>query len=830
MLITVAMMLDEEDKDIGDEKDKDDNNEEVKEDNEFVLEQLQGLNIEYEDVCDEKDEDDKDEEVTKDNEADYNEDDEEGDHDTIPDITAFSTSFIVKSNSHTNLHAYTGVHDNVANENVMFGVGLWVDDNRTHYGENELKYPDPEATSIFPSDLSYPNGFSKNPKSEKPTTSYKCMLTSYSKTSVRRVGVKYMWTEINGYKAAASMVFLKHNECPRGKWLPPDCENDCPVCYNGGVCSVPYGLCICPPGFKGDNCEQSCGWNSWGRYCTIICSSSGDKNCKKNLFCPPDPVGCSCMSGFKGLSCNTECDTTTTGKYGPGCLLDCHCDATECQLSKGCNEDATCHSGYNGTRCLERDPNVECPEGFYGPQCTKLCHCENSSTCDRNNGSCPDGDLCEDGWGGVGCQQALPGLYDAPSVEYSASSIRVIWTAWDRNQDFGNRNASSYALKYWKTLSTDEAATIDNITDTRIDISISLIDYNQSYSVTVSVNADIDGVSTQGIASPVTAFSPIEPPSFSSNPCKFTRLGNFSTVVTCDIWSFDAHSGMGIVQGYTLEYWNVNTPSIVYSVSVDEPVQSRSYTVLLPEVYVYYSFKLSVMVIFEHKGVYMNGTRSSLLSISKAMLPDLTAFSAVYIVDKDTATDLRAYTGWEDKCNNENVMFGIGLWVDDNGTRYGENELINSDPHINKSIFTPGTIYEECKKIKSACRCWLTFPPSDVPAVRRVGVKYSRTEFNGYKASASMVFLANGGTIVPEQRTITTSIGETVKLVMMIRDSVNVSSLRWKKDGRSDIIEWEGLSNATIENVRQKDAGIYECYPEGRRHEGQHAIVRVIVR
>ncbi|XP_033103391.1 tyrosine-protein kinase receptor Tie-1-like [Anneissia japonica] len=43
--------------------------------------------------------------------------------------------------------------------------------------------------------------------------------------------------------------------CPSPKWNPPSCELDCPVCYNGGVCDDITGVCICPAGFKGANCE-----------------------------------------------------------------------------------------------------------------------------------------------------------------------------------------------------------------------------------------------------------------------------------------------------------------------------------------------------------------------------------------------------------------------------------------------------------------------------------------------------------------------------------------------------------------------------------------------
>ena len=32
------------------------------------------------------------------------------------------------------------------------------------------------------------------------------------------------------------------------------CHDVCDKCYNGGVCDDKTGNCICPPGFKGQNC------------------------------------------------------------------------------------------------------------------------------------------------------------------------------------------------------------------------------------------------------------------------------------------------------------------------------------------------------------------------------------------------------------------------------------------------------------------------------------------------------------------------------------------------------------------------------------------------
>ena len=49
-------------------------------------------------------------------------------------------------------------------------------------------------------------------------------------------------------------------------------------------------------------------------------------------------------------------------------------------------------------------------------------------------------------------------------------------------------------------------------------------------------------------------------------------------------------------------------------------------------------------------------------------------------------------------------------------------------------------------------------------------------------------------------------------------------------NGERRIAAWNDLKTVTITNVRLADAGIYECYEDGRRGQGQHAIMRLIVR
>ncbi len=61
-------------------------------------------------------------------------------------------------------------------------------------------------------------------------------------------------------------------------------------------------------------------------------------------------------------------------------------------------------------------------------------------------------------------------------------------------------------------------------------------------------------------------------------------------------------------------------------------------------------------------------------------------------------------------------------------------------------------------------------------------------------------------------------------------DLTNLSTLRWIHNNGPVIEDWNGKTDVTINNVRLADAGIYECFEEGKRHEGQHSIMILIVR
>ena len=82
-------------------------------------------------------------------------------------------------------------------------------------------------------------------------------------------------------------------------------------------------------------------------------------------------------------------------------------------------------------------------------------------------------------------------------------------------------------------------------------------------------------------------------------------------------------------------------------------------------------------------------------------------------------------------------------------------------------------------------------------------------------------------TIKASDQTKTTNVGDSVTLNVTTNLADDV--LRWNHNG-SPVPEWNSLKTVTIANVKLSDKGIYECYENGIREEGLHAIMRLIVR
>ena len=93
------------------------------------------------------------------------------------------------------------------------------------------------------------------------------------------------------------------------------------------------------------------------------------------------------------------------------------------------------------------------------------------------------------------------------------------------------------------------------------------------------------------------------------------------------------------------------------------------------------------------------------------------------------------------------------------------------------------------------------------------------------------VFVLDGvDEVWPDKLSVTTGIGEEAELNVSVDTSTDISKLRWRHNGGDVITKWNGTTKVTITDIRKSDEGIYECYVDGNRDNGHHAIMRFIVR
>ncbi|XP_071948658.1 uncharacterized protein [Antedon mediterranea] len=281
-------------------------------------------------------------------------------------------------------------------------------------------------------------------------------------------------------------------ECPSPKWNPPGCEEDCPVCYNGGVCDDKTGVCVCPVGFMGEHCEKGCESSNWGRYCEMNCSSS-NPTCLGTTFCPPDPVGCSCYRGYTGNDCYTECYGMN---YGINCLQTCYCEPQDCDNSRGCRENATCLEGYEGPGC-QKTVLSRCTHGMFGILCNYPCHCKDDGNC-NTDGSCDVG--CHEAWAGHDCSIALPYRSVAPTIVTSTLTTLTIDASWVPGEDYGT--GTILTTRVWYKTSSLDTFTSVTLTDSDSFITIDNILPASNVEFYAQHSRLVAGIETVGPPSP----------------------------------------------------------------------------------------------------------------------------------------------------------------------------------------------------------------------------------------------------------------------------------------------------------------------------------------
>ncbi|KAK7481927.1 hypothetical protein BaRGS_00026835 [Batillaria attramentaria] len=184
-----------------------------------------------------------------------------------------------------------------------------------------------------------------------------------------------------------------------------NCSRDCGRCTGGDPCHNITGRCpSCEPGYIPPLCQNSCPVKKYGQNCALSCG-----HCADNVTCHHVDGHCpdGCGSGYLGELCDTEC---ATGRYGQNCSElcgNCHHKAICDHVTGHCPQG--CPGNFSTTLCKV------CVAGLWGENCTESCgQCAGDGSCDRMTAECSAG--CVAGWNGTVCQQKVA-VGDLPRVD-----------------------------------------------------------------------------------------------------------------------------------------------------------------------------------------------------------------------------------------------------------------------------------------------------------------------------------------------------------------------------------------------------------------------------
>ncbi|XP_068084546.1 uncharacterized protein [Anabrus simplex] len=172
--------------------------------------------------------------------------------------------------------------------------------------------------------------------------------------SVNFSGLDNYLFSIRGCTAFDEDIYLIHDsvqlhQVPEVEVKPYSQTGPQENCYNGGKVISETKECICPAGFTGSHCQESCGPNSFGQDCGGMCSGF-EQGCFKMVFCQYD-LPCMCGPGFTGRHCDNFCPE---GYYGASCRMPCgHCHTGYCNIYTG-ECDSGCRPGYYPPLCQEK--------------------------------------------------------------------------------------------------------------------------------------------------------------------------------------------------------------------------------------------------------------------------------------------------------------------------------------------------------------------------------------------------------------------------------------------------------------------------------------------
>ncbi|XP_068250955.1 tyrosine-protein kinase receptor Tie-1-like [Palaemon carinicauda] len=193
----------------------------------------------------------------------------------------------------------------------------------------------------------------KEPCEKINTTDESKLIVPLDKT--KESGV-YLFEMDNNQPGASRecAVVINRRECPANRY-GDQCSHWCPDCMHGGICDAKTGKCVCPPGFRGELCEEACAGVRILNSCTENPGVTSNRQ-----ICLPPPYGCSCAPGKKGYLCDEGCDP---GTWGVNCLQRCnHCVGGTCNTVTGkCSSgpEDPCAGGPKGYLRFRQEPDVE---------------------------------------------------------------------------------------------------------------------------------------------------------------------------------------------------------------------------------------------------------------------------------------------------------------------------------------------------------------------------------------------------------------------------------------------------------------------------------------